>query len=141
MNARAQKSEASLTVHQLTGLLDELLPLKNKDATEQYGDLLEDLFHFSFAARSKLLRLFKTHRHVILRYEGEMAAHRKILSLKGHPVAAETFKDKLRLARGVYFTHTGLVRLILQAELGELWDRYTASSEWREREKESPESF
>ncbi|NOS68718.1 MAG: hypothetical protein HOP33_02145 [Verrucomicrobia bacterium] len=139
MNARSEKSEAVLTIPELIGLLDELLPLRNKDDVERYGDLLEDLFQFSLNTRNELVRIFKAHRHLILRYEGEMAAHRKILSIEGNPEAMETFENKLRLARGVYFTHTGLVRLIMAAELGELWEKYVRSSEWRAREKESGE--
>jgi hypothetical protein len=141
MNARIEKPETILTIPDLIGLLDELLPLRNKDDLEQYGDLLEDLFHFSFNTRHQLLRIFKAHRHVILRYEGEMAAYRKSPSMEGNPVAMETYENKLRLARGVYFTHTGLLRLILAAELGEVWTEYVGSPEWRAREEESGSFF
>jgi len=139
MNARVENP--ILTLPELIRLLDEFLPLRNKDDAEQYGDLLEDLFHFSLNTRGELLRILKTHRHLVLRYEGEMAAHRKTHSLQGNPVAMETFENKLRLARGVYFTHTGLIRLILHAELGNLWDKYTSSPEWRERERKSLTKF
>lgn len=139
VNTTTQKPESILTIPQLVGLLDELLPLKNKDDCERYGDLLEDLFHFSFNTRNELLRIFKAHRDLILKYEYEMATYRKSQSMPGGPEAMEIFENKLRLARGVYFTHTGLVRLMLAEELGEQWSKYTCSPEWRAREIETDE--
>ena len=139
MNTTAHKSEGILTIPQLASLLDELLPLKNKDDCERYGDLLEDLFHFSLNTRKELLRIFKARRNLILKYENEMATHRKSQSMPGGPEVMETFENKLRLARGVYFTHTGLVRLVLAEELGEQWTKYTCSPEWTARATETGE--
>ncbi len=136
MKTKTNNPVKILTITELVNFLNEHLPLANKDDDEHYGDLLEDLFHFSLNTHDKLLNLFKRRRNLILQYEKEMATGHKIASHPIKPIASETFEDKLRLARGVYFTHTGLVRLALEEELGEPWQKYIRSPEWTAREIE-----
>lgn len=109
-----------LDVDLLRMVLDKELPATNKDAVEDYSDLLPELEHFNLATIGKVTAMLRKHLKVLLKEDKETA--------KAHLKAAEDNDEELtkreaeRYNRGVYFTHVGLTRLAIGEEIGyEKW--------------------
>lgn len=110
----------ALDVSVVETVLDAELPAENKDdGAEDYSELLFDLQHFNVASRGALSELLKRHLKAMLRSDKKEVKLRfgdedDDEELKGN---GERVAD--RLARGVFFTHVGLVREALRKEFGE----------------------
>jgi putative GTP pyrophosphokinase len=117
-----QDGEADLNVDLLAKILDELLPAQNKSMhePEDYADLLADLRHFTVDTVDKLRGLIDKHLEGILDEDVRMAKLRLRLVDRRDDDSA----SKQRLERGIFFTHVGLIRTMLEAEFGEGVLRY-----------------
>jgi len=108
-------SDAALNVDLLEKTLDATLPTANKDTAEGYGAMLEELQHFGVGSVDKLQTL------IAKRLKRARAEERKELSRVQKEIAAG--QDPLgtsveRTERGVFFTHCGLLRMMIQSEVG-----------------------
>jgi putative GTP pyrophosphokinase len=103
---RAVRAKNELDVTSLETALDSLLPLQNKTRSEYeyYSSLLIDLWTFNIRDARTLTAVIEKHREAILRRDLETA--RKYPEVRGNEF---------------YFTHSGLVRGILELELGPIW--------------------
>lgn len=99
----------------LEAICDKLLPAENKDAGhEDYSRLLEQLIEYGFDNASKLEALIDAHIDEALAEDRERVSEEL--------VEQNEYVDQERLSQGVFFTHAGLIRGCLSAELGENYE-------------------
>lgn len=100
-----------LNVDLLKSVLDSLLPSANKDTEEPYAELLPQLLHFGITTPKELKSLVSKHLDEALKEDVQLAKERL--------QEPDERDDMTRLRRGVFFTHTGLLRTMLKAEVGD----------------------
>lgn len=117
--AETPAKEDALDVAVVESVLDALLPKENKDeGIEDYSELLLDLQQFSIKSRAELQTLLTRHMSEILRADKDAAITRSMDEFdEEEPEGARETRSE-RLARGVYYTHVGLVREALCQEFG-----------------------
>jgi len=120
------KKDAPLNVDLIERILDELLPAIHKaPGRESYSVLLGELAHVGISTRQQLETFVRQNLERALGESAVLAKSKKEAFIrKGVPVPPN-------LEQGVYFIHTGLVRVMLTAvyskQMQELW------AEWRAR--------
>lgn len=101
-----QMNKIKLNVDSLEKVLDENLPLQNKTTEEPYSDLLQELKFYNIDHPKQLVALIKKHRDYMLAYDKQTA------------IKYGNSKE------GSYFSHAGLLRLCLQTENKEIWEKF-----------------
>ena len=122
--ANTKSASETLNVDLLNKILDEKLPTQNLAKQENYADLLEDLFYFSIKTPKQLIDLLNEQNNAIIESDKT-----KVTMYKGF-----TFPDQeniQRVARGVFFTHIGLVREALTFKFKDRWKEYS-NKKWVE---------
>lgn len=124
--ARITGSEP-LNVDLLASILDETFPSSNRTGDEDYESLLSDLSELSVKTASDLKSLLSKHRDATI-YEDQKEVKQRLekRNYKG--------TTKERIERGVFYTHTGLVRTALRLKYG-----LKASAVFRKRAEMSVE--
>jgi putative GTP pyrophosphokinase len=114
--AKPRSVDEALNVENLRQVLDQTLPAANKDDhnNEDYADLLPDLFRFDMKTVGDLKTFVTGNLGVAL-------AKDKLIVSEG---PLENNADRDRIARGVFFTHVGLVRGCLENVHGQTWNDY-----------------
>jgi len=102
----------------LESTLDSLLPAENKDHDEIYDSLLEELLHFEIDTPMKVRSLWKKRREAVLKAERTTVANARANG------EAEIPDEERIFTKGVYFAHSGLIRIALSKEFGAAWARY-----------------
>lgn len=111
------QGDEQLNVDSLAHVLNETLPPANKDKGEDYADVLPELLAFGLRTVD-VLRAF-LHRQL------SKAVSEDKKQVEEWRKSADAGDASLeRLERNVYFTHAGLVRIMLRAEFGEKYDKY-----------------
>jgi putative GTP pyrophosphokinase len=112
------KDDISLNTESLKRLLDAILPEKNRDDDEgeDYANLLDELLHFKVETTSELRRIIEKHLKSAMTQE-KQNVKRSMEEIRSGQGTSGTSVE--RTQRGVYFTHSGLVRIILGFELGD----------------------
>jgi putative GTP pyrophosphokinase len=105
------KAAGPLNVDLLARILDSLLPPANKNDQEPYADLLPDLLHFGIDSPEKLQSLISKNAESALK---EDAARVKEILADSSQV-----ENNPQVKKGVFYTHVGLTRRALRAEIGE----------------------
>jgi putative GTP pyrophosphokinase len=100
-----------LNVDLIKQVLDSLLPLKNKTDDENYGRLFDDLKNHNITSRKQLIDLINKNLKAILKIDAEIVKY-----CNENPKNAEYEIDLERLQKGIFYSHTGLVRSILEIE-------------------------
>lgn len=103
-SADARSEDELLNVDLLESTLDLLLPMKNKIADETYDTLLMDLNTEGIKTLGELKTLIEHMRDKALAFDSKFAARSSspnLTRISGHP------------EQGVYFSHVGLVRVML----------------------------
>lgn len=108
-------TQAKLDVDLLEKLLDAELPPNNKVADEGYAQLLEELRHLTIETAAQLRVLIKKELRKALKDDGDHVKRNLLLMEKGLPLQGTTPE---RTASGVFYTHVGLVRIMLKQEFG-----------------------
>lgn len=102
-----------LNVDNLARILMESFPEENWFDDEPYADLFKELTQLGITNTSKLREIINTHLERALKSEKNKMSDPKIkLAIQPDTEAYD------RHERGVFYTHTGLARTILQAEFG-----------------------
>jgi len=110
--------EQTLNTDLLESMLDSLLPPKNKDKTDEYyAALLEELHAFDVNTTTNLRDFIQSNIKKALSEDAGRAE--EIINGEG-----DSDDDFERAERGVYYTHVGLVRIMLGLEFGDKWDNY-----------------
>lgn len=104
-DSETTSENSNLDVDNLKIVMNENLPEKNKSELEDYDDLLEDLRELSIVKISDLRKLLSEHMSAAMEREREN-------------VLSGSSEDPERVARGVYFTQSGLVRCTLVDKFG-----------------------
>jgi len=112
------QEHAKLNVDLVERILDELLPPDNRDDSELYAELLEDLLLFDIDTVGKLQDLVRANLDKVI--EGDNKIVRTRLAEKDY--YSTTLE---RLECGVFFNHVGLVRAAIEIQFGEKrWGDY-----------------
>jgi GTP pyrophosphokinase len=112
-----------LNVDNLEKILDSLLPAKHKVKNEHYGELLGELDHFDIVTQKEVRNLIEKHLEKAMDIESEVVTdERHMLSEKNTPLGT----SRERLEAGLYFNHSGLVRVILRLEFGARYEEIQA---------------
>jgi putative GTP pyrophosphokinase len=112
---------SELNVDLLEKTLDTLLPKANKDVDENYDDLLEDLRHFNIKTVEQLVSLWKACQKRVVKED-----QKQVRNLRQDKRISFPPEDEERLNKGVYFTHSGLIRGALSCQFGApKWRKYT----------------
>ncbi|MFA4987594.1 MAG: RelA/SpoT domain-containing protein [Candidatus Brocadiia bacterium] len=114
------RPDDDLNVDLLERVLDELLPPQNKEIPENYGDLLCDLKAFEIDTVGILHEFITSTQDAVKKAE---AASLSRGIENGYFGTSEE-----RSAKGVFFTHVGLVRSALEVRFGDAWHDYVLSS-------------
>jgi GTP pyrophosphokinase len=109
--AGASKGTQTLNVDLLATVLDNLLPRANKEESEAYAELLDDLRTFGVRTADDLQNLISRQKAAIKQSETKEVERRR--RQKDYFAGS-----KERIDRGVFFTHVGLARQALDAEFG-----------------------
>ncbi len=101
--------EQILNVDSIEHLLDEMLPKNNKDLDEDYPELIDELNYCGVTTIDALRVLVKKHLTKALEEDTRRVPEE---GFSGH-------EERERALLGVYFTHAGLTRMIIDEEYGE----------------------
>lgn len=126
------EKDLELDLDILRNILKQRLPSKNYDTDDRhdYGELLDDLKHFNIVTIKDLELIIS--KQIDNALKGEEAAVQAIQEGTGRYRS-----NQKRKARGVYYTHCGLIRLMLNSEFGR--DRTNAVFSRRELIKRKKE--
>lgn len=111
-----------LDVDLLEIITDRALPSENKMPTESYSELLEELRNFGINMKQDLENLISEQ----LRNASEQDKKR----VKEIELDSDVNKKSMnkiandRVMKGVFFTHVGLIRLMLQNKFPENWEKH-----------------
>jgi hypothetical protein len=108
----AGDDSAPLNVDSLAAVLNKLLPAQNKDETEPYASLLEDLHALGVNTAADLEAVLSRRRTEIAKQEADRVRAERENTVGKSDEAPE------RVNRGVYYTHVGLARAALREEFG-----------------------
>lgn len=103
---------APLNVDSLAAALDKLLPASNKNETEPYALLLEELQALGVHTAAELEALLVRRRAEVNKKEAGRVKE------EAAKAAAKGEEPTERVSRGVFFTHVGLARAALREEFG-----------------------
>lgn len=106
------ESDGALNVDSLEKTLDALLPQANKTSAEEYDELLRLLTKCKVTTGAHLERLWAETKGAVLANEESRVKHNRKLLAGGRSPAGTRSE---RAAAGVYFTHSGLVRVALRS--------------------------
>ncbi len=114
---KPETEDEKLNVDILKEILDSRLPLENREEPEEYSELLQNLSTCGIQRSSQLIHLISE------RLEGVLQQDRRLVENKKQNYEREghlQFPDDERAVRlGVYFTHCGLVRGMLDRAFGD----------------------
>jgi len=114
--------DAELNVDLVEKILDEYLPMKNKIVgDEDYAEFLHDLSQFNIVTVKELQDVINAHLKEALEDDKNQVKER---------IGEEDYYDgniDRILNDGVFFSHIGLARSVLQFEFGEDWKNYMTS--------------
>lgn len=120
--ASSNDTEQNLNVDLLASILNEQLPPQNKDDNENYSDLLADLLACDISSTKQLRSLIDSYRDVALKADAKQVAEEVT---EAEELGKPPYEPE-RLAKGVYFTHCGLVRQMLDASNPPKWIAHRA---------------
>jgi ppGpp synthetase/RelA/SpoT-type nucleotidyltranferase len=115
------KTSALLNADALEKTLDAILPKHNRDTDEFYEDLLEELLYFEIDTPLKLRALLREHLKPLLAEERRVVTD---ILRKGRDYDFFDGGDRV-LEQGVYYAHSGFVRIALGREFGAAWVKYS----------------
>ncbi len=115
-----------LNVDNLELLLDKLLPIQNKDLSEeQFDQLLDELNYLHIGDKKGLEMLVSENLPAIIKED--KAIVQRFLNAKGNLeiIANTPFEyDAGRTKKGVYFSHAGLLRNMFERKYPKQWKEY-----------------
>lgn len=95
----------------LARILDEALPAESKSPDEDYSDVLDELQHFGVSTADQL-------RTLLARHMAEVGKKDKARVDSIRQLGPTDADEEAALAKGAFFSHTGLVRSALDLEVG-----------------------
>lgn len=116
-------ADRRLNADVLEALLDTLLPRANKEGFEAYSLLLWELKNLGITTTGQLTSVIQKHLPKVIEHDRS----------SGSNASADRAEDP-RAAAGVYFSHAGLIRLILEEEFGQdyysrIWEKAEAEED------------
>jgi len=110
--------DTHLNVDLLERILDSFLPIANKSVPEPYAELLEDLTYFGISTIKDLKVLIDSQLPYVLEKEAVAIAEAGKKDSLYHQDSPE------RKAKGVFFTHAGLIRIAMNEKFRGKWNEY-----------------
>ena len=103
-----------LNVDLLAKILSSKLPPQNMSSDEQYSELLSELSALGIETSDSLLKIIDKHLEKALAEDVSTVAKRREEN-------SCTGTSQERMDKGVYFTHIGLIRIVIGEEFGDKW--------------------
>lgn len=117
IRALVLEDDTELNADNIQAILSKLLPEKNVDADEPWGDLLYELRHFGILTAAHIKELIEDKRST-MELDEKQAVQRGLREMREGQDEDELGTSTERLRRGVYYSHVGLVRIALDAKVG-----------------------
>lgn len=116
--AKPDTRDETLNVDLIKKILDNHLPIENRVDDEDYSELLQNLSNCEIKKSSELISLIKEQLDRALHEDDK-----QVLLLKAGASPQVVTSDKWERAsiKGVYFSHSGLVRAMLNNKFGPCW--------------------
>ena len=111
VSAKPSAIETDLNVDLLESILDNLWPAANKKKPEDYAELLAELLMAGVKTPKALSDLITTRRQSVVAKDAQIAEGRRRSVEKGEEPTGTT---RERAMAGVYFTHVGLTRNVME---------------------------
>lgn len=112
--------DKTINTDSLRSLLDRILPENNKEEPEEYAKLLEELSNLNISTVDEVEEIINRNWKKVIEEEEERVAECKMELEKGLELEGTS---KERIIKGVFFTHSGLLRNTLVYEFGEKYQR------------------
>lgn len=93
-------------------VLNRVLPIANKEDSEDYAKLLDELNELHINSKEQLLSMVKSHLANTLELDKQRAYR---ITMDGSEYDED---ERIRAQKGVFYTHVGLVRDIMRKEFG-----------------------
>jgi ppGpp synthetase/RelA/SpoT-type nucleotidyltranferase len=104
-----------LDVVSLERITDSVLPAENKDDWEDYSSLVGELRKQGIKTQEQARQLLLKHKQRLVAYDKKRVGD----ELKQDYSGCESDSDRERVDRGVFFTHSGMVRTAMEFETDE----------------------
>lgn len=104
-----------LNTESLRQVLDEMLPTQNRDQSEDYAALVDELLALGVKTTGRLRELIERHLAVVMKEDRQQVQRCADQLARGEVPLGSTPE---RVRAGAYFTHVGLTRGVLQEEFG-----------------------
>ena len=122
---KPEAKDESLNVDILKEILDSHLDIKNRWDDEKYSELIQDLSNCEIDKSSKLISLIKEQLEASVERDKKQVKEKQEHYKKTGEIVLEV--DKRAIHSGVFWSHTGLVRNMLDGKFGD--------QSWRTKEK------
>ncbi|MBB4605709.1 ppGpp synthetase/RelA/SpoT-type nucleotidyltransferase [Xanthomonas arboricola] len=118
LQAAQASDQDSLDVTVIETVLNKMLPPENRDEDgEDYSILLRDLLHFGIDSRGSLIDLLRLNDAAMKSADRNEVGRRRKEDYDEDDDDSERRRN--RVARGVFFTHVGLVRQAMREQFGD----------------------
>lgn len=121
MDIDIREVSSDLNVDLLEKILDSELPPANKTDNEDYSELLADLLHFKIGTVGDLRALIERHRTAATREDAYRVS--QLRKMEEDEQIADGGTPE-RTAKGVFYTHVGLTRTMIDRQFPKLWSKY-----------------
>ncbi len=102
----------TLNVDLLKEILDSHLPIENRAVEEEYSELIQNLSKCGIEKSSELISLIKEKTKIALEKDAEV-----VRKVESGDIRYELKKERIK--KGVFYTHAGLVRQMLDDKFGQ----------------------
>jgi ppGpp synthetase/RelA/SpoT-type nucleotidyltranferase len=119
--AGAPPADAQLNIEVLRRIMDRELPKENQDSSDEtsLAEVLDECDTFGVKTEKALEQLLRKHAQ---RIRDEEATVVRLIKVKGDESGYRIDPD--RVARGIFYSHVGLVRQAFKEEFGPLFEAY-----------------
>lgn len=114
-----KKESIGLNVDLLKQIINSYMPNENWSEDEPYAELLGDLLHFGIDNSSQLISLIEKRLEDSLRLDSE-----RVEEFRANP--APSIASPERIAKGVFYTQVGLIRMMFSLEFPGAWKAYSS---------------
>ncbi|WP_299246613.1 RelA/SpoT domain-containing protein [uncultured Aquimarina sp.] len=116
-----------LNVDNLAEILSQYLPSKNHDPDDpdNYSEILDELIYFKIGNIDKLIDFIKSNKKEAI--ETDQKIVEKFNQIKNDPDKLDDFGydyDERRNSKGVFYTHTGLIRAMFKQKFPKKWTQF-----------------
>ena len=115
---KPETQDEPLNVDLLKEILDSHLPIANRTDDENYSELIQNISNCEIETSSELISLIKEQLEVALEEDKEAVKEKREYFIKEGEMQDDE-NDERAIKQGIFFTHAGLVRRMLDWKFGD----------------------